>query len=355
MLCCILSVIFSGMPLKKFVLDLNRQRSEEFCSPSMQDWLRLYRKKHPTSVIAFKCMDGRINIPVIANLPVGVIQPFRNIGGKFNLGSPYLGRLVLDAKERALAEGNRMLVLCTYHFSKGDTHRGCAGHNHDTEAAKAGAFALKAQFERTFGSDNPVVSAIVIGIETDEDVIIFHDGDGNLFSIADHTDATDEDLSKLLHDLYQEMHKEILNDLLPIACGNRDHVRSIKQQQRPVAELVHGENIICVGRGFGWLHIPNKALIIGPYDHAWGEAVRVAGRIVSANIAEGRVPKEDGALLLVAAPYWNLEERGLAEEKSEYLREVAERVLRESYPDLSFEVLVGVVDMQTRLFHEIIR
>ena len=343
------------MPLKKFVLDLNKRRSEEFCSPSMQDWLGLYRRQHPTSILAFKCMDGRINLPVIANLPVGVIQPFRNIGGKFNLGSPYLGRLVLDAKERALAEGHRMLALCTYHFSKGDIHRGCAGHNHDTEAAKAGAFALKAQFERTFGSDNPVVSAIVIGVETDEDALIFHDGNGKLFSIADHTDATDEELAKLLHDLYQGMHEEILNDLLPIACGNRDHVRMLRSQQRPVAELIHGENIICVGRGFGWLHIPNKALIIGPYDHAWGEAVKVAGQIVSKNITEKRVPVEDGALLLVASPYWSLEERGLAEEKSEYLLEVAEKELRETYPDLGFDTLVGVVDMQTRMFNVISR
>lgn len=343
------------MNLREYVLDLNRQRSAEFCSPAMQDWLQFYQKHHPTSILAFKCMDGRLNLPVIANMPTGIIQPFRNIGGKFDLGSPYLGRLVLDAKERALGGGHRMLALCTYHFSKGDERRGCAGHDHDTEAAKAGAFALKRQFERVFGVGNPVVSSIVLGIETDEDVLIFHDENGHMLSMSEHTGSTDDEIREALFSMYDGIPEEILDDLLPIALGNREHVRKIRSQKRPIEELVHGENIICVGRGFGWLHLPNKALIIGPYDHAWGEAVKVAGRIVATNIAESRVPKEDGALLLVSAPYWDLGERGAAEEKSQYLADVAERVLAEAFPDLASETLVGLTAMRTRLFEPIDR
>lgn len=341
------------MDLKQYIIRLNQERSAEFCSPQMQDWVALYRKKHPTTLLGFKCMDGRLNLPLITNMPIGVIQPFRNIGGKFDLGSPYLGRLVLDAKERALKEGQRMLALCTYHFSKGDTHRGCAGHHYDTAAAKKGALDLKAQFERVFGKNNPVVAAICIGIETDEDTIIFHNGGDTTYSIAEHTDATDDEIKAALYQLHDGIPEQILRDLVPIAIGNRDHVKKIRTQKRPIAELVHGENIICVGRGFGWLHLPNRALIIGPYDHAWGEAVRVAGGIVSANIAEGRVSADDGALLLVLAPYWGLEERGVAEEKAWYLRDVAEGVLKESYPDLRFETLVGVTDMRTRLMEEL--
>jgi len=341
------------MALKEFILSLNRQRSEEFCSTQMQDWRSLYRGKHPTTIIVFKCMDGRINLPLIANLPEGILQPFRNIGGKFDLGSLYLKRLVLDAKDQALRENHGLLALCTYHFSEGDVKRGCAGHNHDTAAAKAGAFALKAQFERIFGKGNPVASAIVVGIETDEDAIIFHDGGDEIFSVAEHVDASDAQVKAILASLYGDIPEEALNDLLPIALGNRDHVRNIRLQKRPVTELVHGENIICVGRGFSWLHVPNKALIIGPYDYDWGEAVKVAGKIVSANIAEGRAPKADGALLLVAAPYWKSVEHGAAMESARYMLRVAEKELRTAFPNLAFSVLVGVVDMQTRLLHEI--
>jgi hypothetical protein len=342
-----------NMSIKEFILDLNKQRSDAFCSPEAQDALRLYRKQHPTDFLVFKCMDGRINLPLIANLPEGALQPFRNIGGKFDLGSPLLNDLVLKARRQAGREGNRMLSLCTYHFSKGDIHRGCAGHNHDTAAAIAGAKTLKEQFGRMFGRENRVVSAIVVGIETDEDALIFHNGGDERLLIAEHADATDGEIEHLLASLYKGMHPEMLRDLLPIALGNRDHVRNIRLQKRPVAELVHGENVIAVGRGFGWLHVPNKALIIGPYDYDWGDAVKVAGKIVSANIAEGRVPKESGALLLVLTPFWELDERDAVAEKSRYIARVSKRVLSESFPDLKLDVFVGVTDMRSRLMYEI--
>jgi len=35
--------------------------------------------------------------------------------------------------------------------------------------------------------------------------------------------------------------------------------------------------VIAVGRGFDWLHLPNKALIIGPFDHSWTTTVGRAG------------------------------------------------------------------------------
>lgn len=338
------------MDLKQYVLDLNRARSEEFCSPQAQSALRLYRKRHSTNVLVFKCMDGRINLPLIADLPEGIFQPFRNIGGKFDLGSPLLNDLVRDARGRSLKEGSRMLALCTYHFSKGDEHRGCAGHHYDTSAAIFGAKELKRQYREMFGERNQVVSAIVVGIETDEDAIIFHDGERR-FSVAEHADASDEEIEESLSALYGWMHPEMLTDLLPIALGNRNHIRSVRSQKRPIAELVHGENIIAVGRGFGWLHIPNKALIIGPYDYDWGEAVRVAGKIVSANMAEGRVSKEDGVLLLALTPAWDVDEYAAAGLKSKYIARVSERVLKESFSDLKLDILVGVTDMRTRRIH----
>lgn len=342
------------MNLRQSILDLNAERSREFCSPAAQDWLNMYRMEHPTEILALKCMDGRLNLPLITNMPEGIFQPFRNIGGIFDLGSPLLNDLILTAKRRAQRAGHRMLVLCTYHFSKGDTHRGCAGHNHDTAAAIAGAKALKQQFERMFGANNETLSAIVLGIETDEDALIFHDGGSEELSIAQCSHATDMEIVAHLGSLYgKRMHPVILADLLPIALGNRDHVRMIQLQERPVAELVHGENVIAVGRGFGWLHLPNKALIIGPYDYDWGDAVKVAGRIVSANIAEGRVSKEDGALLLVLTPHWDIGDFNAVAEKSQYIARVSKRVLNEAYPDLKFDLLVGVTYMPTRLIREI--
>lgn len=81
--------------------------------------------------------------------------------------------------------------------------------------------------------------------------------------------------------------------------------------------------------------------------------MRVAGKIVSDNIASGRAPKEEGVLLMVVSPYWDLSERGAAEEKSRYLADVARNVLAESFPNLQFDTLVGLVAMGTRLLEPI--
>ncbi|NTW61663.1 hypothetical protein HGB24_03200, partial [Candidatus Saccharibacteria bacterium] len=247
------------MDLRQYIIDLNKARSDEFCSPKAQDQLHLYKKHHPTSILAFKCMDGRINLPLITELPDGVFQPFRNIGGKFDLGAPLLNDLVVQARRDALSDGSRMLALCTYHYSSGDNHRGCAGHNYDTHAAMDGAIKLKQQFEVMFGRGNEVVTAIVIGIETDEDVLTFHGQGDESWSIGDALELDDEAILDKLRKLYPWMHRDMLNDILPIATGNREHVRKIRRQNRPIAELVHGENIIAVGRAFGWMHLPNRA------------------------------------------------------------------------------------------------
>ncbi len=73
--------------------------------------------------------------------------------------------------------GRRCLALVTYHFSKGDPKRGCAGHGYDTEAARAGAVALVSQIESVFGGNHTCIHPIVVGIETDEDTLILHGKD----------------------------------------------------------------------------------------------------------------------------------------------------------------------------------
>lgn len=343
------------MPLVKEVLKLNELRSREFSSPAAHDARALYASQHPTNILVFKCMDGRIHLPLITGIPMGILHPFRNIGGKFTLGYPYLGRLVLDAKETAIREGHSTLALCTYHFAKGSEHRGCAGHNYDTDAARAGALALKGEFETIFGANNPAISAIVLGIETDEDALIFCNGNKkNDFSIADHVSESDEEIARGLRSLYPKMSDRVLADILPLALGNRDHVARIRREGRPVAELVHGENIICVGRGFDWLHMPNRALIIGPYgdsERTWRDAVKVAGNIVLNNFKEKHVPKAHGTLLLVSAPYSDAKERELAIAKVGYFTTAATKALEPVAKKLKLEVLAGVTDMETMKFH----
>ncbi|MDX9707578.1 MAG: hypothetical protein RBT86_08365, partial [Azospira sp.] len=62
-----------------------RDYSAQFASP--ENWLarERYLARHPTAIAVLKCMDGRINIPVATQTPLGIIQPFRNLGGIFDL------------------------------------------------------------------------------------------------------------------------------------------------------------------------------------------------------------------------------------------------------------------------------
>ncbi len=342
------------MSLREEILALNTQRSSVFCTPAARDAQVLYSSKHPTKILVFKCMDGRINLPLITGVPMGKLHPFRNIGGKFVLGDPYLGRLILDAKESALRVGHLTLALCTYHFSQGNTLRGCAGHAYDTDAARRGALALKSEFEEVFGKENHTISAIIVGIETDMDTLVFCNREGKELSIINYLSASDSDLQVALYAHYPEVPEEILYDLLPLAIGNRDHVALIQTQGRPVQELAHNENIIAVGRGFDWLHLVNRALIIGPYGHTdstWREAVSVAGNIVLENFKNNAGLKEAGALLLISAPYTNTGERGLAIAKSKYFEQVARQALNPIANELSLNTLVGITNMETMKYH----
>lgn len=342
--------------LVSFILERNKAQSKEFCSPGSQLGRRLYRAQHPSEIIALKCMDGRLNLSVMTHTPPGIIKPYRNIGGKFDLGWPFFGRLILDDIEHAVSKGRPTVVLSTYHFSKGDTHRGCAGHRYDTAAARAGAVRLAEQFRTAFGGNYEAVFPMVVGIETDEGGLLFHGKGKDTFDVANHTDANTENIHSKLRHMYPEMPDNIVEDLLTLVAGNQRYVKEIRASKRPVVEMEHKEQIIAVGRGFDWLHLPNRALMIGPYDPQWEDAVATAGNIILGNMKAKRILEKEGALLLVLAPYRAIgADQGVAVEKALFLAREAERVLTNRVPAImkKIKILVGTVDLNTRNFHKL--
>ena len=65
--------------------------------------------------------------------------------------------------------------------------------------------------------------------------------------------------------LFPDMPEQIRQDILPLLLGNMAHVAQIRQTQRAL-NIEHREWMICLGRGFDFMHTPNLALIIGPYS-----------------------------------------------------------------------------------------
>ncbi len=337
-----------------FLLDHNRKQSALFTSPDAVGGRQLYRAKHPTEIAALKCMDGRLNLAIMTETPPGIIQPFRNIGGKFDLGWPHFGQVFEGWVNYSISRGRRCLVLVTYHFSKGDAHRGCAGHAYDTIAARENAAELVRQIDRVFGGDHATVHPILVGIETDEDALVLHGEHGTVNLADEYSGSTGKVERSIQEKVYPDMQPEMIADLMPLVIGNLRHIDAIRKAKRPIADAEHKEQVLAVGRGFDWLHLPNKALIVGPYSYNLGDPIAVAGTVLLGNIKAGRIRGEDGVVLLSSAAYRKEQgfEQYRAVEKARALARFALATLHERVPELKpyLRTLVGTTDFDTRLF-----
>jgi len=337
--------------LINFLLERNKTQSEIFCNEFL---LReKYRAEHPTAFCALKCMDGRLNLPLITKTPPGIIQPFRNIGGKFDFGWPWFGALVREWVEASIEKHSDCVMFITYHFSKGDVHRGCAGFKYDVGASQRHTLELISQFEDAFGKDHQVVYPIQVGVETDEDSLILHGANGTILDLGKEAPLNEKEIMSKLRILFPDMIDAMIRDLVPLLLGNQKHIQEIRETHRPIAESVHREQILAIGRGFDWLHLPNKALIVGPYTFDLGEAIETAAKILLDNINSGRIKKEEGIVLITSSVYGDkvsLEyKQALA--KTCAFANFALKVIAEKVPELmsymNTEPLVGVTSRNT--------
>lgn len=145
------------------------------------------------------------------------------------------------------------------------------------------------------------------------------------------------------------MPAQVRHDLLPLLEGNFHHIAALRQTERHL-DVEHREWIICIGRGFDWLHLPNVALIIGPYSPDLNDPVRKAAGIIQANMRAGRIPG-DGFLLLSSVPYEDIGvDRARAVLKSRFLARFAADVIRREFADLApkMSVRTSVLHWQQR-------
>ncbi len=336
-----------------WLFDLARRHGENFRSP--EAWLarQRYQAEHPTAIAVLKCMDGRINIPVATNTPAGILMPFRNLGGMFDLGWPHLGEVLVQYVQGMVSAGRRVLVLITYHWSRGDPKRGCAGFKCDTAAAIAHTEQIRAQMEQLFGSGHATVYPLVCGFETDEDALLLHGAGGQVLDLAGLGADDLPTLAPRLAALLPDMPAQMRADLLPLLCGNLEHIAQVREQvakQERQLDIEHREWAICLGRGFDFLHTPNLALIVGPYSPDLADPIRKAAGIIRNNMQAGRIP-EDGFLLLASVPYEEIGvDRARAELKSRFLSQFAAEVIAQSYPDLAARMTAktAVLDWHSR-------
>ena len=333
----------------EWLMEQARKFSAVFSSSENFIARQRYLAEHPSAIAVLKCMDGRVNLPVATRTPLGIIQPFRNLGGKFNLGWPHLGEVLGNYVHDQACTGRRVLLLITYHYSKGDKHRGCAGFNYDTEAARAFTYNIKKQVEHVFGAGHGTVYPIVCGFETDEEALVLHGLKGETLDVSELAGHDQYGLRPRLEEMFPDMPSQIRNDLEPLVLGNMDHIVEVKKTDRAL-DIEHHEWVICVGQGFDFLHVPNVAFIIGPYSPNLDEPIHQAAAMVEANMRAGRIP-DDGFLLLASVPYAEVGvNHARAELKSRFLSKFAADVIRAGHPDLAhkMQVRTAVLDWRSR-------
>jgi hypothetical protein len=336
-----------------WVFDLADRHAAGFRSP--ESWLarQRYRAEHPTAITVLKCMDGRVNLPVVTNTPVGILMPLRNLGGRFDLGWPHLGEVLANHVARMVGSGRRVLIIINYHFSLGDPQRGCAGFDYDTAAAMAHTLEIREQVESIFGAGHGTVYPLVVGLETDEDALIIHGRDGAKLELANLTASDRATLDLRLAALLPDMPAQMRVDLLPLLCGNLEHIEEVRAQIRRnqrLLDIEHREWMICLGRGFDFLHTPNVALIIGPYSPNLAEPIQRAAGLIQSNMQAGRIP-DDGMLLLASVPYDEIGvDRARAVVKSRFLSGFAAEVIRREFPELAAKMTMrtAVLDWRSR-------
>ena len=194
------------------------------------------------------------------------------------------------------------------------------------------------QAERIFGREQRHVYPLVCGFETDEEALSLHGNNGDQLDLSTLAEGAASSLEPRLAALLPDMPAQVRADLLPLLLGNLAHIAEVRAQNSRAERLLdieHREWVICVGRGFDFLHMPNLALIIGPYSPDLADPLRKAAGIIHANMKAGRIPN-DGFLLLASVPYEEIGvDRARAEMKARFLSHFAAAVIEKERPALA--------------------
>ena len=316
--------------------------------------LEKYKIQHPTKMLVFKCGDGRLLFAGFCETKLGYLRNFRNIGGKFNFGWKALRDVMTRMVQQAHDEKKGCLAIITYHFSKGDNkHRGCAGHKYDIAASLAGATGFKRQLERAYRGLEHQIIPIVVGIETDEEALIFHnDHDEKVIDVAKlPTEITEEEVFLLLSAQHAEMPLEMRLDLLPLIMGNIRHRAKVIESKRPIVEMEHNEWIIGVGgaTAFDFLHVPNTAIIVGQYNPNLEKVIRQALGVIKNHWKPGKKFLSLAAAIYSSDKSKHLYEQHAMEDVRYYnrlTREVAQEYYRELVPHM--HQVRALVDVETQ-------
>ncbi|MFA6304181.1 MAG: hypothetical protein WCV73_03625 [Patescibacteria group bacterium] len=333
------------------IKERNRLAVKEFSAQA--ELRRKYLLDHPTRLAATKCMDGRVNLSVITNMPFGVFRPWRNIGGMFNIGWLAFSQSLREWVSKFEAEGREGIIFITYHWSNSAKHLGCRGFDYNLSLSKKAIGQMAQSVKGVFVGHR--LTVIFTGVETDSDALIIHGDD--IKNVLDmRVVKSGAEIKRRLIKMFPKMTDSMHSDLLNLLAGNAQHIKQVALEGRELVELNHCEKILAVGQGFDWIHESNEAIIVGPFNPNLEEPIITAVKLIMTNRQEGRV-KSDRGVLLVCMPWsesWH-NYREVASERARVLADLALTAIKKHLPqELEFFYpLVGVMQEESREFTEI--
>ena len=336
---------------------INSEYSRIFCLPEMQLLRHQFRAQHPIGLFVFGCMDGRNNIPNAGELPAGIIQNYRYLGGAWEWWN-YLDLVFYNDLMYWINQGKSCLVFVSYHFSKSDKCLGCAGFDHDVDKAIKSNIIFKKKIERVYGVSHSVVFPVLLGLETDEEALIIHGNNHELtLNVAELKEYDENGIRAILAEMFQKIQPEMLKFLLRLIRGNIEHVAKIRASNRSIITLNHCEWVLALGQGLDWFYRPNQAIIVGMYSNKPEEAIIKAAGIIEENISEGRISKEEGFVLLASSSFRSeagVEKPRACERALENMR-FAKKVIGNNFPQLTdfMHPLTVVTNLDNRKFIEV--
>jgi len=344
--------------MREEILAMNERMSALFIKTTQER--REYRGLHPTQFMKSLCSDGRVRLLRCCGIPFGLLTPFRNIGGRFDIGWPKFRDSMLEMYEYSHSQHVDTCLLITGHHSESGEHLGCAGFNGKKEDAWEYLNGFYHGVKRAFPK---MIWPFLLWIETDSDALILYLEDGSKIDMREVTDPSEHQLERLLMQRCRSYPEQVLKDIVPFLMGNHKHLEDLKKLgTRPSNALCHNERGIAFGQGFDWIDRDNFVLILGPCDPALDEAIVKAAEIIENNLRDenGKVNEEErskGGILLVSTPYRSRKpwQRSSAVEQSHYLTRLALDSIKQKLPSMEgyFVPLVGVLDQDTRRFEEI--
>lgn len=325
---------------------------------------RYFDTRYNINVMVIKCMDGRADFTEATGCPFAWVYPVRTIGGKIDVGwpafKPHFERRIRFSGERQKS----LLLPVTYHFSSLGKDFSCKGYDFDTDKAIMGQAAVRDQFDRvtkTLFIEGGVrqVYTILIGIKTDDRSLILHGATGEILEtnyLVDHTELEAKNiLQKKLPELYPDMPSGMIQFLTDRMLYNRELVLRKRIENVSSEDLNHNEWILAVGNRFDYIRTWNSAIKIKSWDPNFIKTCISGARIISENIEQGRINKEDGVVLLINESFDRdttyYDDWRAAEESARWLyREVSEAIISEC-PALReyMHPLVGIVSTERRL------